>query len=267
MPDTTPQQPAASGQDLARLALAQYKASTKANPQQPRQTARRSLRGVRTGDRRDPSGLGNVLTQLAGDLGWQQGVQGGNILDRWAELCPQYVDRIEPVHYDAERRVLELRPCSPAYAAQLRLLGGQLAKQINDKVGSEVVRAIKPLPVGAMTAESSSQPAPVTAPAAPAAPAAAPVTTRGTASPGYQAALAAVRPKAATAVDALVAAAIDRQVRASAREPETVHANAIDALAALHAGQELSRSEEVQQAALQRKHGGDRPVRTAFDIA
>lgn len=254
----------ASGQDLARLALAQYKASTKNQPQQPRQTARRPLRSVRTGDRREPSGLGNVLTQLAGDLGWQPGVQGGDILGRWAELCPQYVDRIQPVHYDPERRVLELRPCSPAYAAQLRLLGGQLAKQINDKVGSEVVRAIKPLPVGAVTAESSSRPGPTPAPAAPVVP---PAKTRDTASPGYQAALAAVRPKAATAVDALVAAAIDRQARTAAREPETVHADAQAALDALHAGQELSRSEEVRQAAILRKRGGDRLVRTAFDIA
>ncbi|MEU9947023.1 DUF721 domain-containing protein [Streptomyces sp. NPDC047939] len=254
----------ASGLDLARLALAQYKASTKNQPQQPRQTTRRPLRSVRTGDRRDPSGLGSVLTQLAGDLGWQPGVQGGNIIDRWAELCPQYVDRIQPVHYDAERRVLELRPCSPAYAAQLRLLGGQLAKQINDKLGSEAVRAIKPLPVGAVAADPSSRPAPAPAPAEPAV---VTVKTRDAASPGYQAALAAVRPKTATAVDALVAAAIDRQARSAAREPEAVHADAQAALDALHAGQELSRSEEVRQAAIQRKRGGDRPVRTAFDIA
>lgn len=257
-------EPAASGQDLARLALAQYKASTKANPQQPRQMTRRPVRSTRTSERREPGGLGNILTQLAGDLGWQQGVQGGNILDRWAELCPQYVDRIQPVHYDPERRVLELRPCSPAYAAQLRLLGGQLAKQINDKLGSEVVRAIKPLAVGAVTAESSSRPAPATASAVPAA---APLRTRDTASPGYQAALAAIQPKPASTVDTLVAAAIDRQTRTAAREPETVFADAAAALAALHAGQELTRSEEVRQAAIARKYTGDRPVKTAFDVA
>ncbi|WP_331728990.1 DciA family protein (plasmid) [Streptomyces sp. NBC_01259] len=253
----------ASGQDLARLALAQYKVSTKSQPRQPRQSARRQVRSVRTGDRREPAGLGGVLTQLAGDLGWQPGVQGGNILDRWAELCPQYVDRIQPVHYDAERRVLELRPCSPAYAAQLRLLGGQLAKQINDKIGSKVVRAIKPLPVGAVASTASSRPAL----AAPDVLADAPLKTRDTASPGYQAALAAVRPKVATKVDALVAAAIERQARTAAREPETVHANAAAALEALHAEQELSRSDEVRQAAIQRKYAGEQPARTAFDVA
>ncbi|MFG2676962.1 DciA family protein [Streptomyces sp. NPDC048445] len=254
----------ASGQDLARLALAQYKASTKNQPRQPRQSARRQVRSARTGDRREPSGLGSVLTKLAGDLGWQPGVQGGDILDRWDELCPQYVDRIQPVHYDPERRVLELRPCSPAYAAQLRLLGGQLAKQINDKVGSEVVRAIKPLPVGAVASTSPSRPAPTVAPDTPVD---APLKTRDTASPGYQAALAAVRPKVVTEVDALVAAAINRQARTAAREPETVFADAAAALDALHAGQELTRSEEVRQAAIRRKHAGDQPVRTAFDVA
>ncbi|MFD7867993.1 DciA family protein [Streptomyces sp. NPDC059783] len=256
------EQPTPSGQDLARLALAQYKASTKNQPSQPRQSAK-PRRAARTQNRRDPVTFSDAVSLLAGDLGWQRGVQGGNVIDRWAELCPQYVDRIQPVHYDPERRVLELRPCSPAYAAQLRLLGGQLAKQINDKVGSTVVRAIKPLPVGEVTAATPSRPDHAGASVA----SVAPVKTRDNASPGYRAALAAIRPKADTRLDELVTAAIDQQTRNAAREPEHIHTDAIAALEALHAGQELTRSETVRQAAIQRKHGGDRPVRTAFDVA
>ncbi|MFJ2279181.1 DciA family protein [Streptomyces sp. NPDC087866] len=255
-------EPTPAGPDLARRALAQYMASAKNQPSQPRQSAK-PRRTVRAGVRRDPVAFGDALTRLAGELGWQSGVDGGNIIDRWAELCPQYVDRIEPVHYDPERRVLELRPCSPAYAAQLRLLGGQLAKQINDKVGAEVVRAIKPLPVGAVASAPSSRPDTAAAPVA----SVAPVKTRDTASDGYRAALAAIQKKPDTGLDGLVAAAIEGQTRDAAREPEHVHTNAIAALEALNAGQELTRAEEVRQAAIRHKHGGDQAVRTAFDVA
>ena len=93
------------------------------------------------------------------------------------------------------------------------------------------------------------------------------VKTRDTASTGYHTALAAIRKKQTTAADALVAAAIERQTKTAAREPETVHTDAQAALDALHAGQELARSDEVRQAAIRRKQGGDKTVRTVFDIA
>ncbi|MFC9620094.1 hypothetical protein ACFTXM_08880 [Streptomyces sp. NPDC056930] len=131
MPDTAPQQPA-SGRDLARLALAQYKASTKTT--KAAGPARR-LRppAARVGSRRDPAGVGTVLANITGELGWQPGVKGRDILERWPELCPQYVGKVELVHYAPERRVLELRPCSPAYAAQLRLLGGSSTSRSTTK--------------------------------------------------------------------------------------------------------------------------------------
>ncbi|WP_331763198.1 DUF721 domain-containing protein (plasmid) [Streptomyces sp. NBC_01369] len=263
MPDTTPQQPAA-GQDLARLALAQYKASTKTT--KVTGPARRLRTAARAGSRRDPAGLGAVLVSMTGDLGWQPGVEGGGILERWPELCPQYVGRIEPVHYDTERRVLELRPCSPAYAAQLRLLGGQLAKQINDKVGSEVVRAIRPLTVGQISTTAADRPATASQPAA-----AAPVKTRDTASPGYQAALSAIRPKTPSTPDARVVEAMQRQARAMLREPEIAFADAVVARQELEEAAANETSDPLLasiQAAMAYKHGGvDQPVRRAFDVA
>ncbi|MGW1409447.1 DciA family protein [Streptomyces sp. NPDC002403] len=262
MPDTTSQQPA-PGRDLARLALAQYKASTRTT--KTTGPARRLRPAARTGSRRDPAGLGAVLATMTGELGWKPGVEGGDILERWSELCPQYVGRVEPVHYDTERRVLELRPCSPAYAAQLRLLGGQLAKQINDKLGSEVVRAIRPLPVGQIGAASMDRPA-----ANPEAATAAPVKTRATASPGYQAALAAIQPSALRTVDPRVVAAMERQAHAILREPEDAFTDAVVAR------QEVEESSKGTadlllasiEAALTYKYGGaGQPVRRAFDVA
>ncbi|MGW2847268.1 DciA family protein, partial [Streptomyces sp. NPDC001274] len=139
----------ASGADLARQALAAYKSAARPGAQpKARSRARRADRG----SGRDPVGLGALLGRISTEQSWEASLSAGSITDQWADLCPQYVGHIEPVHYDPERRVLDLRPCSPAYATQLRLLGGQLARQINDKLGSVVVRAIRALPVGTVAA-------------------------------------------------------------------------------------------------------------------
>ncbi|MDX2870481.1 DciA family protein, partial [Streptomyces scabiei] len=123
----------ASGADLARQALAAYKASARTAPttKPTRPKRKRAERGAG----RDPQGLGAVLGRLTAEQGWTGGMNGGSILDQWAQLCPQYVGLVQPAHYDDTTGRLDLRPGSHTYAAQLRLLGGQLAKQINDKIG------------------------------------------------------------------------------------------------------------------------------------
>jgi hypothetical protein len=255
----------ASGRDLARQALAAYKSTARPSAQaKPRTRVRRADRG--TG--RDPVGLGALLGRISAEQDWEASLSAGSIIDQWPDLCPQFVGRIQPVHYDPERRVLELRPCSPAYAAQLRLLGGQLAKQINDKLGSEVVRAIKPLPVGAITTTPTDRP---TVDPAPTPSLAAPAKPRATPPPGYQAARAAIRPTTTGTVDARVVEAMERQAHAMLREPEGAFTDAVVA------HQELEDATAAQnpdpllasiQAALAYKHGGeDKPIRRAFDVA
>lgn len=141
--------PELSGKDLARQALAEYKKRTWAIPSKaPGQPKPKPRRFVRTGDRRDPAPIRNAFSDLSTDPRWEAGLAGGSIIDQWPTLCPQYVGLVQPVHYDEDRGRLDLRPGSHSYAAQLRLLGGQLAKQINDKMGRPVVRTIRVLPVG-----------------------------------------------------------------------------------------------------------------------
>ncbi|WP_405682807.1 DciA family protein [Streptomyces sp. NBC_01238] len=263
MTDTAP--PSASGADLARQALAAYKSTARPSTQpKPRTRIRRADRG----SGRDPVGLGALLGRVGTEQGWEASLSAGSITDRWPELCPQYVGKIEPVHYDPERRVLDLRPCSPAYAAQLRLLGGQLAKQINDKIGSDVVRSIRPLPVGQISTTPADRSAPAPRPSAAAA---APVKTRDTASPGYQAALSAIRPKTPSTVDARVVEAMQRQAHAMVREPETAFA---DAVVARQEIEEAATKENpdpllasIQAATAYKHRGADQPVRRAFDVA
>jgi hypothetical protein len=106
---------------------------------------------MRSGDGRDPVGLAAVIANLSVDEAWNTALDGGGVIDQWSTLCPQYAEAVQPVAYDTDRGRLDLRPATQAYAAQLRLLGSQLAKQINDKMGRDVVRSIRVLPVGAIT--------------------------------------------------------------------------------------------------------------------
>ncbi|MEV3996657.1 DUF721 domain-containing protein [Streptomyces halstedii] len=253
-----PEQPA-SGADLARLAFQAARAASKTKPSAaaPKVRTRRPV----CGERREPAGLGSVLAAVSGELGWQVGVQGGDLLERWPDLCPQYVGRVEPAHYDPRNRRLDLRPSSPAYATQLRLLGGQLCKQINDKLGQNVVQSVRVLPVGALSSEESSSRPTSAAPAAPAA--VGPVRTRDTASAGYKATLAAVHRPNPRTVDPRVLKAIARQDHDAVREPETAFAATVAAMQDL-APAAIDDAEQIRQAAIARKYSGGRDLTTVF---
>ncbi|WP_329126215.1 DciA family protein [Streptomyces sp. NBC_01353] len=249
--------PAHSGADLARQALAAYKASRSAGPTGARPAkARHSRRTAGTG--RDPVGFGSVLGQISAEQGWADGVRGGSILDRWDELCPQYTGRVQAVAFDADRGRLDVRPGSDAYAAQLRLLGGQLCRQINTKLDTDTVTSIRILPVGRIDTP--------TTPAAPEAqPAAAtgPVRTRETASDGYHRALAVHREHHQTPADETpfaraVAEARARQDAALSthRLPAEEHSEYLAELDRLTKDQPTGELEATVQAALRYKHGG-----------
>ncbi|MFG2540719.1 DciA family protein [Streptomyces sp. NPDC048511] len=252
----------ASGKDLARQALAAYKATAKTAP-----TSKPKLRQIKRnrGPGREPVGLGGILGNISTEQGWELSLEGGSILDQWATLCPDLAGRAEPVAYDAERGRLDLRPASPAYATQLRLFGGQLCKRVNDKVGQDVVRSIRVLPVGALSNEESSNRPGVATPAAAVDPG--PVKTRDTASDGYKATLAAVRRAAPRTVDPRVLEAMRAQEQTAAREPETAFAQTVAAMQDL-APAPVDTAEQIRQAAIARKYGaGDQTVRTAFGAA
>ena len=181
--------PQLSGKDLARLALQNARAGAKTTPPSGTGPSRtRTKRTRRRSDGRDPITLATAITALGADIPLDTGIAGGNIIDQWPHLCPQYADTVQPVAYDPDRGRLDLRPANYAVASGLRLLGAQLAKQINDKTGRIVVRSIRVLPVGtvsqpdAYTAVHTSAPTPE-----------APVKTRETAHPGYRATLEAAQ--------------------------------------------------------------------------
>ncbi|WP_069765988.1 DciA family protein [Streptomyces sp. LUP47B] len=260
--------PQASGADLARQALAAARANAQNTPTPQAKKTRPTIRAHR-GERSDPTGLAGILAKLTAEQGWNNNLDGGSILAQWPTLCPQYVGLVQAVAYDDERGRLDLRPGSHAYAAQLRLLGGQLAKQINDKLGRPVVRTIRVLPVGNITTTQTAAAEPGWADAE------APVRTREDGCPGYQnnRAIALEHKPEPPPVNPYVQEAMARQENAlrAGRQPETEHRDAVWAQddAARKAGPAPGSVEEslARARAYARQQRAGRAPRQAFDVA
>ncbi len=262
MPDT----PQFSGADLARQALAAARASAKNTPE-PAVKKRRPTISPRRGERTDPQGLAGILNRLTTEQGWTDSLGGGSVIDQWPTLCPQYVGLVQPIHYDNDTGRLDLRPGTHSYAAQLRLLGGQLARQINDKMGRIVVRTIRVLPVGNVdTPSADAVPDAQTDPTAP-------VRTREDGCPGYQDARAVVLEHKPTPppVNLYVAEAMARQEAAlrANRQPETEHRDAVWAEADAVSGPAPGSVDEslARARAYARTQAAGQTPRRAFDAA
>ncbi|MEU2357922.1 DciA family protein [Streptomyces misionensis] len=207
--------PELSGVDLARVALHQAREAAKARGEGGTRKAKRRTSTTMRSDGREPTGFAAVLQGLMADRAWDIPAAGGSILDQWpdiaAALSPKLASHAQAVAFHAETGQLDLRPDSPAYATQLRLISSRIVAAANDAVGTQAVRTVRVLPVGAPAPAPRE---PVTAPTAPAAPEA-PVKTRDMATPGFHRALAAHQAVAPVQrVDPGITEAIKRQNRA-----------------------------------------------------
>ncbi|WP_333482825.1 DciA family protein [Streptomyces mutabilis] len=125
---TSNEQPATelSGVDLARVALHQAREAAKARGESGTRKAKRPLRATVRRDGREPTGFAAVLQGLMADRAWDIPAAGGSILDQWphiaAGLSPKLAAHVQAVAFHAETGQLDLRPDSPAYATQLRLI-------------------------------------------------------------------------------------------------------------------------------------------------
>jgi hypothetical protein len=153
-----------SGKDLARMALANWKAAAKGHPGTKGAKPRKKSRADYSNGR-DPIGLGSVLGKLAVEGEWKTAVAGGSLVDRWPELCPELVGKVAPERFDVDTGRLDLRPASPAYATQLRLLAQQLVTRLQAK--DAPVRAIRVLAPGTLPAAGASEATPAPEPAGP----------------------------------------------------------------------------------------------------
>ncbi|MFI9588070.1 DciA family protein [Streptomyces sp. NPDC052236] len=213
---TTGAQP--SGVDLARVALHAAREAAKARGESGTRKAKRRTRTTTARrDGREPTGFAAVLQRLMADRAWDLPAAGGSILDQWptiaAAISPQLPEHVQAVAFHAETGQLDLRPDSPAYATQLRLITSRIIRAANDAAGSEAVRTVRVLSVGATAAPTA--PAAGTAPAADPTVPKAPVKTRDMASYGFHLALAAHQAATlAQRVDPGITDAVERQTRA-----------------------------------------------------
>jgi len=243
--------PRVSGADLAKMALQAAKASARQRGDQlAKQRKKPVLRSRPTGTGREPVGFAAVLQGLVDQGAWAVPVAGGGVLDQWPSIAPpEWAGHVQAVAFDADSGQLQLRPESASYAASVRMQTPALLRRIADHAGPSIVRHIKVLAPGQIAA-----PRPVPVPAADGPGAGSAVRaprTREDASPGYHQALAACResrPNTGPAPN--VRAAIERQTKAMAREPEADFTPALDER--LRAEAEQRQASDVHRRALLR---------------
>jgi predicted nucleic acid-binding Zn ribbon protein len=265
---TTPQP---SGADLARQALAAARAAAKDRPAAGTKKTRRSTRPAR-GEGRDPQAFGSLLERLTADHGWTDSLNGGNLIDQWATICPpELATTVQPTAYDPDRGLLTLQPSTPAYATQVRLFQRKLIQHLNQQLGKPAVREIRVLSPGRpRTTPGLEQPAQTAAQPQ------APINTREAAHPGYRACLEAAlgNKPAQPAANPYLEEVRQRQIAAlrANRLPETEHREAVwaQADAEAHAGPEpgsMEASERAARAYARSERAGLTQPRRAFDAA
>lgn len=150
---TSSSEPELSGVDLARVALHQAREAAKARGEGDTRKAKRRTGTTVRRDGREPTGVAAVLQGLMADRAWDVPAAGGSILDQWpdiaATLSPTLAAHVQAVAFHAETGQLDLRPDSPAYATQLRLIGSRIVAAAHDAVGTQAVRTVRILAVGA----------------------------------------------------------------------------------------------------------------------
>jgi predicted nucleic acid-binding Zn ribbon protein len=221
--------PRTSGADLAKMALQAAKASAQQRGNRvAKQRKQPVLRSRRHSGGREPVGFAAVLQGLVDQGAWAVPVAGGGVLDQWPAIAPpELAGHVQAVAFDADSGRLQLRPDSASYAAALRLQTPALLRRIAEHAGPGLVRQIRVLAPGQITA---ARPVPAHAQAAGGPTAAVrPPRAREDASPGYHQALAACREnRPDTGPAPAVRAAIERQTQAMAREPEELFTPALD---------------------------------------
>ncbi|MCO8308835.1 DciA family protein [Streptomyces sp. RKCA744] len=276
---TTPiEQPAAdgpelSGVDLARVALHQAReAARKRGESEARAPRRRRTRVVQR-DGREPAGFAAVLQGLMADRAWDVPAAGGAVLDRWpdtaAAIAPQLPDHVAAIAFHPETGQLDLRPDSQAYATQLRLISARIIAAANEAVGTDAMRSVRVLAVGAVPDPRPAAQTQATAPDAPPAP----VKTREMGSAGFHQALAAHQAVVPPSrVDPSIAEAVERQTAAmralSLRAFPEPEAAADDQSAPIEqARTERCREADVSRAAALRRARAERAAREAGTAA
>jgi predicted nucleic acid-binding Zn ribbon protein len=134
-----------SGIDLARAALARSRQEARARGTAALAKRPKGSRGAVGSARRDagdPELLGETLSRLLVERGWDVPAAVAGVTERWAEIAgAELADHCRPEKFDAG--VLNLVAESTAWATQVRLLVPRLHQRIDDVIGGGVVTRIE----------------------------------------------------------------------------------------------------------------------------
>ena len=134
-----------SGIDLARAALA--RAREEARARGTASSGRRRRPSPRPGSRAardpgDPELLGETLSRLLTERGWDVPAAAAGVTERWAEIAgADLAAHCRPDKF--ENGVLSLVAESTAWATQVRLLVPQLHRRLDEVVGRGVVTRVE----------------------------------------------------------------------------------------------------------------------------
>ena len=134
-----------SGIDLARAALARSRQEARARgsavPTKRNKGGRAPVGSARR-DAGDPELLGETLSRLLVERGWDVPAAVAGVTERWAEIAgADLADHCRPERFDAG--VLNLIAESTAWATQVRMLVPRLHQRIDDVIGAGVVTRIE----------------------------------------------------------------------------------------------------------------------------
>jgi len=135
-------EPAATGPDLARAALAQAKARAREKGLTPRTAVRKRPAPPGAGrDGRDPVLFGAAIRGLIADRGWETTTTAARVLGEWDALVgAEIADHCRPASLLEGELVLVAE--SSAWATQLRLMTRVLMARLAEQVGPDVVTKV-----------------------------------------------------------------------------------------------------------------------------
>jgi predicted nucleic acid-binding Zn ribbon protein len=133
-----------SGIDLARAALARSRQQARARGSAvpTKRKGGRAAVGSARRDAGDPELLGETLSRLLVERGWDVPAAVAGVTERWAEIAgAELADHCRPERFDDG--VLNLVAESTAWATQVRMLVPRLHQRIDDVIGGGVVTRIE----------------------------------------------------------------------------------------------------------------------------
>ncbi len=89
-------------------------------------------------DPRDPQSISSVMRKVLADMGWNEGMNAGRVLEEWDEIVGERVAaHCQPV--SLEGGVLVISADSSAWASQMRMISAHLITTIEKHVGAHVI--------------------------------------------------------------------------------------------------------------------------------